>query len=161
MIDFTWHSTAWNVYINRLHRISWNVILVGAHRHGFLQYSIVPIRNTSLSPFSGENLKYCKVPYRRPYPIRSAPSFSVVKYWNDYMFIWLISSQDWLKSPKKWFFSSLLCPYKLYLPTVSSSIRNDERILLWMAQSPSRGCAFAPCACIRHYTVCVWAVKVV
>ena len=50
-------------------------------------------------------------------------------------------------------YSSLLYPYMSRFNTALCNIWNNDRFYLWNEQRSPGGCAFAPCACIRHYTV--------
>ena len=96
-------------------------------------------------------------------PNYKPPSFSVVQKENDFMFIWLISWQIWLKQPENMICSSLLWLYKSYLTTTSKNICNNEWFLLWFEQGPSGACVFAPCACIWHLRyasfLTIWTTK--
>ena len=95
---------------------------------------------------------YHKVPITSPYPIRSAPSFSVVKIkWLHVHLTHIFTCQ--VKTIQNMIYSSLLCPYKWYLTTVSKPFWNNEIFLLWLDQTPSGGCAFVPHTCLWHYSV--------
>ncbi len=92
-----------------------------------------------------------------PCLISSAPLFSLMEFYDDSTFIWLLSWQIWLNSRTTW------CIQVYYVHT-SHTHTQIIRIYEIIISKPcdlkrSWGCALAPCACIWHMARKVYLIR--